>query len=169
PRPGRDKRRQDAHLTAPPRTHQTLRQAAQAVREDDPGPRVPRLPRPRDGRLTGFGHSWPQTVRAETAAGGMGHPGEVAQAMRDHRAPGGGRGTLPQAAGAVEWLADLVADGDVVVLSGAGVSTESGIPDYRGETGRLRRARPMTYQTFVGSVEARRRYWARSHLGWRHI
>ncbi|TDD72921.1 NAD-dependent protein deacetylase [Actinomadura rubrisoli] len=66
-------------------------------------------------------------------------------------------------------LADLVADGDVVVLSGAGLSTESGIPDYRGETGRLRRAEPMTYQRFTGSPAARRRYWARSHLGWRHI
>ncbi len=57
----------------------------------------------------------------------------------------------------------------VVVLSGAGLSTESGIPDYRGETGRRRRTRPMTYQTFVGSAAARRRYWARGHLGWRHI
>ncbi len=66
-------------------------------------------------------------------------------------------------------LADLVADGDAVVLSGAGLSTESGIPDYRGESGRRRRADPMTYQTFVGSAAARRRYWARSHLGWRHI
>ncbi|MFC5749754.1 NAD-dependent protein deacetylase [Actinomadura rugatobispora] len=66
-------------------------------------------------------------------------------------------------------LADLVADGDLVVLSGAGLSTESGIPDYRGETGRRRQARPMTYQTFVGSAAARRRYWARGHLGWRHI
>jgi NAD-dependent SIR2 family protein deacetylase len=66
-------------------------------------------------------------------------------------------------------LADLVADGDVVVLSGAGLSTESGIPDYRGETGRRRRADPMTYQTFRGSAAARRRYWARSHLGWRHM
>ncbi|MEU6430792.1 NAD-dependent protein deacetylase [Microbispora sp. NPDC046973] len=66
-------------------------------------------------------------------------------------------------------LADLVADGEVVVLSGAGLSTESGIPDYRGETGRRRRAEPMTYQTFVSSAAARRRYWARSHLGWRHI
>ncbi|MFA1537329.1 NAD-dependent protein deacetylase [Actinomadura sp. DLS-62] len=66
-------------------------------------------------------------------------------------------------------LAGLVAGGDVVVLSGAGLSTESGIPDYRGETGRRRRAEPMTYQTFTGSEAARRRYWARSHLGWRHV
>ncbi|MDN3351823.1 NAD-dependent protein deacetylase [Actinomadura sp. DC4] len=66
-------------------------------------------------------------------------------------------------------LTDLVGDGEVVILSGAGLSTESGIPDYRGETGRQRRAEPMTYQTFVGSAAARRRYWARSHLGWRHV
>ncbi len=70
---------------------------------------------------------------------------------------------------AFEALAGLVADGGVVVLSGAGLSTESGIPDYRGETGRSRRAEPMTYQTFVGGEAARRRYWARSHAGWRHI
>ncbi|WP_062436361.1 NAD-dependent protein deacetylase [Herbidospora daliensis] len=66
-------------------------------------------------------------------------------------------------------LAGLVGDGGVVVLSGAGLSTESGIPDYRGETGRARRADPMTYQTFTTSAAARRRYWARSHVGWRHM
>ncbi len=66
-------------------------------------------------------------------------------------------------------LEDLVAAGSVVVLSGAGLSTESGIPDYRGETGRARPATPMTYQEFTGSPESRQRYWARSHLGWRFI
>ena len=66
-------------------------------------------------------------------------------------------------------LLDIVASGNVLVLSGAGLSTESGIPDYRGPTGLARRATPMTYQTFTGSAAARRRYWARSHLGWRHI
>ena len=64
-------------------------------------------------------------------------------------------------------LAALVAGGAVVVLSGAGLSTESGIPDYRGPSGAsLRRHTPMTYQTFVTDARARRRYWARSHLGW---
>jgi NAD-dependent SIR2 family protein deacetylase len=66
-------------------------------------------------------------------------------------------------------LAELVAGGDVAVLSGAGLSTESGIPDYRGPSGIARRHTPMTYQAFTNDPGARRRYWARSHLGWRAI
>ena len=71
--------------------------------------------------------------------------------------------------GSFGMLLDIVTAGNVLVLSGAGLSTESGIPDYRGPTGLARRATPMTYQTFTAGQDARRRYWARSHLGWRHI
>jgi NAD-dependent SIR2 family protein deacetylase len=78
------------------------------------------------------------------------------------------RGHIGPDAG-IEVLADLVADGDVVVLSGAGLSTDSGIPDYRGATGSLRRHTPMTYQTFIRDPRGRHRYWARSYVGWRQI
>ncbi|SFE16339.1 NAD-dependent protein deacetylase [Blastococcus tunisiensis] len=70
---------------------------------------------------------------------------------------------------ALDALADLLADGECVVLSGAGLSTDSGIPDYRGATGTLRRHTPMTYQTFTGDPRGRHRYWARSYVGWRQI
>jgi NAD-dependent SIR2 family protein deacetylase len=82
--------------------------------------------------------------------------------MRQH-------GGVIDAAERIGALAELMAGGDVVVLSGAGLSTESGIPDYRGPSGARRRATPMTYQTFTRDPAARRRYWARSHLGWRTI
>ncbi|MFC8371796.1 NAD-dependent protein deacetylase [Streptomyces sp. NPDC057239] len=74
---------------------------------------------------------------------------------------------LPPGSTDLEPVADALGAGGVVVLSGAGISTESGIPDYRGEGGSLSRHTPMTYQDFTGSDRARRRYWARSHLGWR--
>lgn len=70
--------------------------------------------------------------------------------------------------GTIEDLVDLVSAGDVLVLSGAGMSTDSGIPDYRGPDG-TRRVEPMTFGTFVGSSAARRRYWARSYIGWQRF
>jgi NAD-dependent SIR2 family protein deacetylase len=89
--------------------------------------------------------------------------------------PGGEAARVPAAPAAaqgqdgLEQVARMLGEGRVAVLSGAGLSTESGIPDYRGATGTLRRHTPMTYQEFVSSEAGRQRYWARSHLGWRTI
>ncbi|MER5555221.1 NAD-dependent protein deacetylase [Streptomyces sp. NPDC002793] len=74
---------------------------------------------------------------------------------------------LPPGTTDPEPVTEALGSGGVLVLSGAGISTESGIPDYRGEGGSLSRHTPMTYQDFTGGAQARRRYWARSHLGWR--
>lgn len=57
-------------------------------------------------------------------------------------------------------------DSIITVLSGAGLSTDSGIPDYRGESGKRRPSKPLTLKEFLGSEEYRRYYWARSALGW---
>ena len=68
------------------------------------------------------------------------------------------------------WLEDFIAaHRRLFVLTGAGCSTGSGIPDYRDEQGAWKRTPPVTYQAFVGDGITRRRYWARSLVGWPRI
>jgi NAD-dependent SIR2 family protein deacetylase len=74
--------------------------------------------------------------------------------------------TRPHPADA-DQVVDLLRGHPLVVLTGAGVSTDSGIPDYRGPDSPPRT--PMTYQQFVGDEAFRRHYWARNHVGWRFV
>jgi NAD-dependent SIR2 family protein deacetylase len=66
---------------------------------------------------------------------------------------------------ALDRAVDVLRDRTVAVLTGAGVSTDSGIPDYRGEGAPVRN--PMTFQQFLADEGKRKRYWAGSHLGWK--
>ncbi|HEY4304482.1 MAG TPA: NAD-dependent protein deacetylase [Gemmatimonadaceae bacterium] len=69
----------------------------------------------------------------------------------------------------LDALVDLLRGRRIVALVGAGCSTESGIPDYRGPESSRRVRKPIQYQEFVRSESARARYWARSTVGWRRI
>lgn len=66
----------------------------------------------------------------------------------------------------VEALAGLLDGRRAVVLTGAGCSTESGIPDYRGPETRRRARNPIRFHEFIREPHTRRRYWARSTIGW---
>ena len=68
--------------------------------------------------------------------------------------------------GALEQLAALLGEGRCVVLTGAGCSTESGIPDYRGAGRPARPNSPIQHGAFLRDPMVRRRYWARATLGW---
>lgn len=63
----------------------------------------------------------------------------------------------------------LKAGRNLLVISGAGISTDSGIPDYRDKEGSWKHARPIQHQDFMGQLKSRKRYWARSMLGWPHF
>jgi len=66
----------------------------------------------------------------------------------------------------VARAAELLRGTRIALLTGAGLSTDSGIPAYRGE-GAPARSNPMTIQTYLADERARRRYWVGGHLGWR--
>ena len=74
----------------------------------------------------------------------------------------------PHADAALLAVAELLQRSrQLLVLTGAGCSTECGIPDYRDTQGAWKRKPPMSYQEFIGSFAARQRYWARASIGWR--
>ncbi len=98
----------------------------------------------------------------EGAARGGGARGSERSAGRRLILPTGGSGDPA----AFEHLLRFLEAGSVLVLSGAGISTESGIPDYRGPDGVLQTRPPISYREFTGGEEVRRRYWSRSTLGW---
>jgi NAD-dependent SIR2 family protein deacetylase len=75
--------------------------------------------------------------------------------------------TEPVVLGDTDDLIRLLAGRRPLVLTGAGLSTDSGIPDYRGPSAPQRT--PMTYAEFCSGPVAQQRYWARSHVGWQHL
>lgn len=73
------------------------------------------------------------------------------------------------ARGTVDDLAGLLRGKRLTVLTGAGISTDSGIPDYRSPRSTPRTHKPMQHDVFVNDADARQRYWARSAVGYRRV
>ncbi len=88
--------------------------------------------------------------------------GPVARALTRPIAP-----SRPAPLGTADDAARLLRGRRITLLTGAGISTDSGIPDYRGPGAAPRN--PLTYQQFVADERFRRHYWARNHVGWRHM
>lgn len=83
--------------------------------------------------------------------------------LDDPRPAPAGSDSIDAAASLKSWLDT---HRRIFVLTGAGISTNSGIPDYRGADGEWKGRSPLTYQEFVGDPAKRARYWARSFVGW---
>ncbi len=75
--------------------------------------------------------------------------------------------TAPGDGSQLQQVSELLAGRRVVALTGAGMSTDSGIPDYRGPGSPVRT--PMTYDVFCSGGDAQRRYWARAYIGWQRM
>ena len=74
---------------------------------------------------------------------------------------------MPTGRGHANALAEFLSEArSLAVLGGAGISTASGIPDYRDRNGERKSAEPIQYQDFVRNEASRQRYWARSYVGW---
>ncbi len=110
-------------------------------------------------------HISPVTGRAPTAASPATGAAFLSGAAVSGSTPASDDRTAPEAAEALTSF--LRQHRRLFVLTGAGCSTDSGIPDYRDADGSWKRGKPIQFRTFMTDAEARARYWARSMVGWR--